>query len=73
MVRLRAYLEGNGSFGKIKEEGESLVAYLNEPLEASVLNEMLFKEGIVLSKLDKRKESLEEQFLELTNKIEQHA
>lgn len=73
MVKLQAFLEGHSSFNKIKQEGESLVAYLNEPMEASALNETLFKEGIVLSKLDKRKESLEEQFLELTNKIEQHA
>lgn len=73
MVKLQAFLEGNGSFGKIKQEGESLIAYLNEPMEATMLNEMLFKQGIILSRLDKRKESLEEQFLELTNKIGQHA
>lgn len=73
MVKLRAFLEGNPSFGTIKEEGEVLTAYLKEPVEASALNEMLFKDGIILSRLEKRKESLEEQFLELTNKIEQHA
>ena len=66
MVALQAALEGHTSIGTIKLEGETLVAYLKEPMEASELNKFLFEKGITLSHLVKRKESLEEQFLELT-------
>ncbi|PKA83751.1 ABC-2 type transport system ATP-binding protein [Ulvibacter sp. MAR_2010_11] len=66
MVVLQAALEGNNAFGIIKKEGDQLIAYLNEPMDSSALNKMLFEKGISLSHLVKRKESLEEQFLELT-------
>ena len=54
------------SFGNIKEEGNLLIAYLNEPLDASTVNKKLLEKGIILSRLEKKKESLEEQFLEIT-------
>jgi ABC-2 type transport system ATP-binding protein len=41
-------------------------AILKEPMEAEAINEYLFEKGLPLSYLVKRKESLEEQFLELT-------
>lgn len=66
MEMLQKALEGNHVFGKIKREGEYLIVYLNEPLDASEVNKLLFEKGIALSHLVKRKESLEEQFLELT-------
>jgi ABC-2 type transport system ATP-binding protein len=66
MVTLRATLEGHKSISSLKPDGENLVAYLNEPMEASEINKYLFDKGITLSHLIKRKESLEEQFLELT-------
>ena len=47
-----------------------LTAHLNEEFSAKELNEYLFKQGIVLTHLVKRKESLEEQFLQLTNKTD---
>jgi ABC-2 type transport system ATP-binding protein len=49
----------------VKEEGKVLV-YLKDKLEAKELNQFLFEHNIVLSHLVKRKNSLEEQFLELT-------
>ena len=49
----------------IVEEGKVFV-YLNEPLEASALNRFLSEKNIYLNHLVKRKNSLEEQFLELT-------
>ncbi len=67
--RLSKLLEDHPSFGKITHKGEILVAFLNEPLEAEALNKYLFENGLVLSQLVKRKESLEEQFLQLTNQI----
>lgn len=67
--KLQRLLEDHPSFGKITRKGEILVAFLNEPLEAEALNKYLFENGLVLSQLVKRKESLEEQFLQLTNQI----
>jgi len=48
------------------EQGKVLV-YLQENLQAKDLNKFLFEKNIVLNHLVKRKNSLEEQFLELTN------
>ncbi len=67
MEILQNALQGNPVFGKVKREGDYLIVYLNEPLDASEVNKLLFEKGIALSHLVKRKESLEEQFLELTN------
>jgi len=66
MLALRAALEGHESIGSLKPDGENLIAYLKESMDASALNEYLFSKGIIVSHLLKRKESLEEQFLELT-------
>ena len=48
------------------QDGKALV-YLKQPLEAGELNQYLFNKNIVLTHLLKRKTSLEEQFLKLTN------
>ncbi len=63
---LKTYLEKNASFGEIKVENGLLTAILKEEMDASEFNKILFSQGIVLSHLVKRKESLEEQFLTLT-------
>ena len=52
----------------IKTEDDKLIATLNKPVSASEINSYLFQNGIVLSHLVKRKPSLEQQFLTLTNK-----
>ena len=49
----------------VKEDGKVLV-YLKDNLEARELNRFLFEKNVVLNHLVKRKNSLEEQFLELT-------
>jgi ABC-2 type transport system ATP-binding protein len=66
MEALQNALEGNTAFGTVKREGDFIIAYLNNPMDASEVNKLLFEKGITLSHLVKRKESLEEQFLELT-------
>lgn len=66
MNQLKNYLEKNPSFGAIKIENGIITAILKEEMNASELNKALFTEGIILSHLVKRKESLEEQFLTLT-------
>lgn len=67
--QLQAELTSNPSFGTVKEEGETLIAYLNEPMDASEFNQKMHAKGISLSHLVKRKESLEEQFLEITKNL----
>lgn len=64
--KLIAFLNTNPSFGKIKEEDGLITAFLEEEMDAKSFNKSLFEQGIILSHLVKRKESLEEQFLELT-------
>ena len=66
--KLVAMLAQNDKFGSIKTEGELVIAFLNEPMEAAEMNTLMYTNGIVLSHLAKRKESLEEQFLTLTEK-----
>ncbi|WP_033958864.1 ABC transporter ATP-binding protein [Psychroserpens jangbogonensis] len=60
-------LENDASFGTIKIEDQLITAFLNESMDAPAFNTLMFEKGIVLSHLVKRKESLEEQFLQLTD------
>ena len=60
-------LENDDAFGNIKTEEGIITAFLNKPMEASAFNKLMFNKGVTLSHLVKRKESLEEQFLQLTN------
>jgi ABC-2 type transport system ATP-binding protein len=60
-------LESDSNFGNIKIEDGLITAFLNTPMDASAFNELMFKNSITLSHLVKRKESLEEQFLQLTD------
>ena len=64
---LVAFLKDNPDFISVKEEGELITAFLNQPMDAATFNKMMFEKGITLSHLVKRKESLEEQFLKLTD------
>jgi ABC-2 type transport system ATP-binding protein len=64
---LISILENDSRFGNIKIENGLITAFLNEPMDATEFNTFMFKKGITLSHLVKRKESLEEQFLQLTD------
>ena len=66
---LKALLESHTNFAKIKVEGDLITAFLNAPMSASDFNQLMFNKGITLSHLVKRKESLEEQFLQLTDNL----
>ncbi|SHG44774.1 ABC transporter ATP-binding protein [Winogradskyella jejuensis] len=66
---LISILEDHKLFDKIKTEDDLVTAFLNEPMSASEFNQLMFDKGIVLSHLVKRKESLEEQFLQLTDNL----
>ncbi|MFS4483314.1 ABC transporter ATP-binding protein [Hyunsoonleella sp. 2307UL5-6] len=61
------FIENNPAFGKVKIEDHLITAFLNAPLSSEDFNKQLFKNGIVLTHLVQRKESLEEQFLQLTD------
>ncbi|QLG46315.1 ABC transporter ATP-binding protein [Costertonia aggregata] len=64
--KLISFLNDNPIFGEIKQENDLITAFLKEEMDAKSFNKTLFEQGIVLSHLVKRKESLEEQFLTLT-------
>jgi len=65
LIDLLSNFEGIAS---IKNDNDTIIATLSKPISASEMNSYLFKNGIVASHLVKRKPSLEQQFLSLTNK-----
>lgn len=65
--KLKELLDNHEAISSVKEENGKLIAVLQEELTATDLNAFLFKNGITLSHLVKRKPSLEQQFLTLTN------
>lgn len=67
--KLLALLKSHPSIGNVVQKGEIFTAFLEEPLEPELLNSYLFENGLILSQLVKRKESLEEQFLQLTKEM----
>ena len=67
MQALKNVLESSEEFMRIDRENDMLIGYLNTPLEAETLNRRCFDKQITLTHLVKRKESLEQQFLTLTN------
>lgn len=65
---LLSFLNNNPTFSTIKEDDDGkIIAFLNDDIASDELNAMLYGKGILLSHLVKRKESLENQFLQLTN------
>lgn len=66
MEKLIDFIEKSAYFEHFKVENGLITAFLAKPLDAQTLNRELYEEGLVLTHLVKRKESLEQQFLELT-------
>jgi len=64
LIELLSNFDGIAS---TKFDEETIIATLNKPISASEINSYLFKNNITLSHLVKRKPSLEQQFLTLTN------
>ena len=64
---LKNALEIHPDVEKTISENGKIVVYLKKDLNASALNRYLFEKNITLNHLVKKKNSLEEQFLELTN------
>lgn len=63
---LKKALEDHPGIGNIDEENGRFVAVLQQAIGAQDMNRYLFEKGVTLSHLVKRKSSLEEQFLNLT-------
>lgn len=54
---------------KHKQDGALITAFLSEPIEVETFMKNLFDKKIILTHFVKRKESLEEQFLQLTDEV----
>lgn len=65
ILELVSVLESFGIFSSIKEMDHIIIAQISTDISASELNKKLFENGISLSHLQKKRESLETQFLEL--------
>jgi ABC-2 type transport system ATP-binding protein len=66
LTQLQNVLQNHSSIERTKESEGKLLVFLKQDLAAEDLNTYLFQHNIVLEHLVKRKNSLEEQFLELT-------
>jgi ABC-2 type transport system ATP-binding protein len=66
-IALKNALNEHNNIVSVKENEGLINAFLKNDLSAEDLNSYLFNKGIVLSHLVKRKESLEQLFLDLTN------
>lgn len=67
--KLQNFLESMPYFDKITSQGGYFKAFLKEDIGSESLNKLLFDQGIVVNHLVKRKESLEQQFLQITQKL----
>ena len=65
LSELKTALEALGLFSSVTEKNNLLIAQIAEDISATDLNRILFEKGIVLSQLQKKRDSLESQFLEL--------
>lgn len=65
--KLLQLLHQEQSFGAITTDGNKIKVILEKDVSAADVNKFFFEKGIVLTHLSKRKESLEEQFLQLTD------
>lgn len=65
---LKNALESINSIDKVVAETKFFKAFLNSDVSAEEINKTMMEKGIVLNHLVKKKDSLEQQFLELTKK-----
>jgi len=66
-AQLSTLLQAHASVDKIEPHDGKLTVYLKGPLEAAELNRYLATNGVYVNHLVKRKNSLEEQFIQLTS------
>jgi ABC-2 type transport system ATP-binding protein len=68
MQQLADLVATHSAVKNVVKTNDKVIVYLQKELEAKDLNQFLFSKNIILNHLVKRRNSLEEQFLELTNK-----
>ncbi|ATA68925.1 ABC transporter ATP-binding protein [Capnocytophaga cynodegmi] len=66
---LLLFLRNNPNFSKVILENDIVKVFPNTDLSTAELNKLLFDRGFLLSHLVRKKESLENQFLKLTNNL----
>jgi len=66
-IEFAEILEKHPAIQKVHKEKDTFIATLNKDFSASEMNAYLFENGFTVSHLVKRKPSLEQQFLDLTN------
>ncbi|CEN38778.1 ABC transporter ATP-binding protein [Capnocytophaga cynodegmi] len=66
---LLLFLRNNPNFSKVILENNIVKVFPNTDLSTAELNKLLFDKGFLLSHLVRKKESLENQFLKLTNNL----
>lgn len=66
---LLLFLRNNPNFSKVILENDIVKVFPNTDLSTAELNKLLFDKGFLLSHLVRKKESLENQFLKLTNNL----
>ena len=64
---LLEFVSNHPKIAKHKQDGALITAFLSEPIEVETFMKNLFDKKIILTHFVKRKESLEEQFLQLTD------
>jgi ABC-2 type transport system ATP-binding protein len=64
---LLEFIANHPKIAKHKQDGALITAFLSEPIEVETFMKNLFDKKIILTHFVKRKESLEEQFLQLTD------
>ncbi|MGB0186217.1 MAG: ABC transporter ATP-binding protein [Flavobacteriaceae bacterium] len=64
---LLEFVTNHPKVAKHKQDGTLITAFLSEPIEVETFMKNLFDKKIILTHFVKRKESLEEQFLQLTD------
>ena len=64
--KLKTVLQSHSAVEKIVDEEDKILVYVKQDIPSAEINAYLFEQKIVLEHLVKRRNSLEEQFLELT-------
>ncbi|MFD2550305.1 ABC transporter ATP-binding protein [Bizionia sediminis] len=64
-----AILKAENIFGAATVENGLVKAYLKKPVSTGYINQLFFNQGVVLNHLVARKETLEEQFLKITDQL----
>ena len=66
-TQLESFIKQHDYFGSYETSSDGYEVVLLKEIDTAQLNEQAFKSGLILSRLSHKKQSLEDQFIELTN------